>query len=100
VVLLIIMTQHAQCMCVLAGMCVCVRLCIRTGLPAHSRIAENELVHACVCVFSIKHACAFIISEHLCECVHVCVCFCFATEKEVLHAVFCTGLMLDIHFSV
>ena len=77
--------QHAQSICVCACMCVCARLCIQAGLPAHSRITEKELVHACVCVFSIKHGCAFFIAKHVCECVHVCTCVFFATAKEVLY---------------
>jgi hypothetical protein len=79
VLLLSIMTL---CICVCVRVCVFARLCIRRGLPAHSRIAEKELVHTCVCVFPIKHGCAFIIAKHVCESVHVCVCLLCDSERK------------------
>ncbi len=71
--------------------CVFAHACIRRGLPAHSRIAEKGLVHACMCVFPIKHGCAFIMAKYVCESVHVCVCVCFVTAKESFVCCFLYG---------
>ncbi len=55
-------------------------MCIQMGLPN-----AKKSLSVCVCVFSIKHACAFIIAKDffVCRCVFEQACLCILDCEKI-----------------